>query len=93
MQVVTPKLSVKARQGPSPDGFVHKSSRVEGFRLQPLFVHWNNGEIGDIYHIEGGELSVINIMKGIASLFQVIYQWYSLHQDDFLVLCWLETFR
>lgn len=73
MQVVTPKLSVKARQGPSPEGFVHKSSRVEGFRLHPLFVHWNNGQIGDVYRVEGGELSVINMMKGIASLFQVIH--------------------
>lgn len=71
MQVVTPKLSVKARQGPSPEGFVHKSSKVESYRLHPLFVHWNNGQIGDVYHVEGGELSVINVMKGIASLFQV----------------------
>lgn len=80
LTVVTPKLSVKARQGPSPEGFAHKSSRVESYRLHPLFVHWNNGQIGDVYHVEGGELSVINIMKGIASLFQ--YQVKSIKQTE-----------
>ncbi|XP_045138824.1 microsomal triglyceride transfer protein large subunit-like isoform X1 [Portunus trituberculatus] len=80
LTVVTPKLSVKARQGPSPEGFVHKSSKVESFPLQPLFVHWNNGEIGDVYHIEGGELSIINVMKGIASLFQ--YQAKNIKQSE-----------
>ncbi|KAG0704324.1 Microsomal triglyceride transfer protein large subunit [Chionoecetes opilio] len=80
LTVVTPRLSVKSRQGPAPEGFAHKWSRVEGFQLHPLFVHWNNGQIGDVYHVEGGELSVINIMKGIASLFQ--YQVKSIKQTE-----------
>lgn len=80
LTVVTPKLFVKARQGPAPEGFAQKSSRIGSYRLQPLFVHWNNGQIGDVFHIEGGELSVINVMKGIASLFQ--YQVKSITQTE-----------
>lgn len=71
IKIVTPKLSVKARQGPSPEGFVQKNSRLESYNLHPLFFHWNNGNIGNVYHIEGSELSVLNVMKGISSLFQV----------------------
>ncbi|XP_071534399.1 microsomal triglyceride transfer protein large subunit isoform X1 [Panulirus ornatus] len=70
LTVVNPKLSVKARQGPSPEGFVHKASRLESYKLHPLFMHWNNGQINNVYHIDGGELSVLNVMKGISSLFQ-----------------------
>ncbi|KAK3869563.1 hypothetical protein Pcinc_025147 [Petrolisthes cinctipes] len=70
LTIVTPKLSVKARQGPSPEGFVQKNSRLESYNLHPLFFHWDNGNIGNVYHIEGSELSVLNVMKGISSLFQ-----------------------
>ncbi|XP_042223362.1 microsomal triglyceride transfer protein large subunit-like isoform X3 [Homarus americanus] len=70
LTVVTPKLSVKARQGPSPEGFAHKTSKVEKYSLHPLFMHWDNGQIKKVYHIDGSESSVLNFMKGISSLFQ-----------------------
>nr|XP_045602720.1 microsomal triglyceride transfer protein large subunit-like [Procambarus clarkii] len=70
LTVVTPKLSVKARQGPSPEGFVHKTSKVERYKLHPLYMHWDNGQIRKVYHIDGRESSVLNVMKGISSLFQ-----------------------
>lgn len=70
LTVVTPKLSVKARQGPSPEGFLHKPSKVEMYKLHPLFLHWDNGQIKKVYHVDGSESSVLNVMKGISSLLQ-----------------------
>lgn len=70
LTITSPKLSVKARQGPSPEGFAQKSSRLDSYRLRPLYLHWSDGQIGKVYHVDGEELSVLNLMKGISSLFQ-----------------------
>ncbi|XP_068229870.1 microsomal triglyceride transfer protein large subunit isoform X2 [Palaemon carinicauda] len=70
LTVASPKLSVKSRQGPTPEGFVQKQSKLDGYKLHPLYLHWNDGQIGKVYHIDGEELSVLNVMKGISSLFQ-----------------------
>ncbi|KAK7021851.1 hypothetical protein SK128_009107 [Halocaridina rubra] len=70
LTVATPKISVKSRQGPTPEGLVQKKSKLDNYKLHPLYLHWNDGQIGKVYHVDGQALSVLNVMKGISSLFQ-----------------------
>ncbi|XP_063588373.1 microsomal triglyceride transfer protein large subunit-like isoform X1 [Penaeus indicus] len=70
LTIVAPKLSVKSRQGPTPGDFAHKSSKLEQYKLHPVFLHWNGGQIGKVHHFEGEEASLLNVMKGISSLLQ-----------------------
>ncbi|XP_018019363.1 microsomal triacylglycerol transfer protein isoform X2 [Hyalella azteca] len=69
--VESSKLSVKARQGPTPEGFVDKSSRVDAFRNDPIFVWWSSGRINKIFSVKGEDISSVNMKKGIASILQV----------------------
>lgn len=73
LQVSGPQLGVKSRNDGSKDGlgFLQKSSRVNSYKMHPLYLHWSGGNIKKVYHIEEDELSMLNIKKGISSLLQM----------------------
>lgn len=87
IRVSSPKLSVKARQGPSPDGFVNKPSKVDNFKSSPLFVHWTGGRIGKVFSVKDEDVSSVNLKKGIASLLQVELQETKRDEIDASGLC------
>lgn len=70
-QLKSPQLLIKARKAPAPEGFdVHKS-QLESLQNSPFLAKWENGKISDVYIDAKEEISITNIKKGIASLFQV----------------------
>lgn len=73
LQVSGPQLGVKSRNDGSSDGlgFLQKTSRVNSYKMHPLYLHWSGGNIKKVYHIEEDELSMVNIKKGISSLLQM----------------------
>ncbi|KAK9887790.1 hypothetical protein WA026_000103 [Henosepilachna vigintioctopunctata] len=66
-----PKLHIKTRKAPSPDGFAYHSSKLEEFRNKPFYVHWTNGKIPKIYVNRDEPTTIVNIKRGLASLLQV----------------------
>ncbi|XP_018566345.1 microsomal triglyceride transfer protein large subunit [Anoplophora glabripennis] len=66
----SPQLHIKSRKAPSPDGFIPHSSKLDGFQNKPFLVAWNKGRIEKILLPKGETLSLANLKKGIASLFQ-----------------------
>lgn len=70
-QLKSPQLLIKSRKAPAPEGFdVHKSY-LETLQNSPFLVYWKSGKIEDVYLDTKEEISITNIKKGIASLFQV----------------------
>ncbi|XP_044760118.1 microsomal triglyceride transfer protein large subunit [Coccinella septempunctata] len=70
IQLKEPKLHIKSRKAPSPDGFVFHTSRLQEFTNEPFYVHWDNGKITKILVNAKEPTSLVNLKKGIASLFQ-----------------------
>ncbi|XP_045476215.1 microsomal triglyceride transfer protein large subunit [Harmonia axyridis] len=70
IQLDEPKLHIKSRKAPSPDGFVFHTSRLQEFTNKPFYVHWNNGKITKILVNAKEPASLVNLKKGTASLFQ-----------------------
>lgn len=54
------------------------TSKLEALKNLPYLVHWNSGKIEHVFLAEGEDLSMVNLKKGVASLFQV--------RDSFLSL-------
>jgi hypothetical protein len=46
---------------------------LETLKNLPYLVHWNTGKIEHVFLAEGEDLSIVNLKKGVASLFQVSY--------------------
>ncbi|KAL3273196.1 hypothetical protein HHI36_014651 [Cryptolaemus montrouzieri] len=70
LKINNPKLHIKSRKAPSPDGFVYHTSELEKFRNQPFYIHWNNGKIEKFLVNRDESITMVNVKKGIASLFQ-----------------------
>jgi len=70
LQIKSPILHIKSRKAPSPDGFVTHTSQLESLTNNPFLVHWNNGELKHLYISEDENLSLVNLKRGVASLFQ-----------------------
>ncbi|XP_059476430.1 microsomal triacylglycerol transfer protein [Neocloeon triangulifer] len=70
LQLKKPFLHIKSRKAPSPDGFVTHTSNLESLKNNPFLVHWNNGEVKHLYVTEDETLSLVNLKRGVASLFQ-----------------------
>ena len=47
------------------------TSKLGGLKNLPYLVHWNMGKIEHVFLAEGEDLSMVNLKKGVASLFQV----------------------
>lgn len=73
-QLLSPKLQIKSRKAPSPEGFVYHSSTLESIKNAPFFIHWDNGHVKSVYINKNEVISTVNLKKGIASLFQVRHE-------------------
>jgi len=87
VQLVAPKLSVKARQGPAPDGFVEKYSKVDSLPLTPVFAHWVRGKVARVFVAAGEEAASLNLKKGLVSLLQMQTGAWSGQETDASGLC------
>jgi len=47
------------------------ASKLQGLKNLPYLVHWNMGKIEHVFLAEGEDLTMVNLKKGVASLFQV----------------------
>ncbi|PNF28005.1 hypothetical protein B7P43_G13850 [Cryptotermes secundus] len=70
LELSSPQLHIKSRKAPEPEGFVVHTSKLEDLKNLPYLVHWNTGKIEHVFLAEGEDLSMVNLKKGIASLFQ-----------------------
>lgn len=68
---MNPKLLVKSRKAPAPEGFIFHHSKLDELKNSPFLIHWKNGEVSSVYINQNEGVSLINLKKGIASLFQV----------------------
>jgi len=69
--MINPKLSIQTRKAHTPDGFAgHASMLDEMQNTEPIFLDWFDGKIKKIFSAKSESISLKNIKKGIASLFQ-----------------------
>ncbi|CAG9812767.1 unnamed protein product [Phaedon cochleariae] len=70
IELTSPQLHIRSRKTSSSDGFIPHSSKLDGVLNKPFLVVWNNGKIEKVLLAKGETTSLINLKKGIASLFQ-----------------------
>ncbi|XP_066589474.1 microsomal triacylglycerol transfer protein [Prorops nasuta] len=70
LQLQSPKLWIKSRKAPEPEGFVEHSSRVDDTAEKPVLVLWKHGEVRSIYLDDSESISSLNLKRGLASLLQ-----------------------
>ena len=67
-----PKLAIRSRKAPTADGFADHTSPLDDLaNTLPVYLDWNSGKIINIYVSESESPSLVNLKKGIASLFQL----------------------
>lgn len=71
LELLHPKLHVKSRKAPEPEGFIAHSSNLNLYKNQPFVVSWNRGIIDKIFTAKDEEISLKNLKKGIAGLLQI----------------------
>lgn len=49
----------------------HRSSLDKKLPLPPSYLHWKDGQVADIYVLSTMEIELANLLKGVASFFQV----------------------
>lgn len=77
-----PKLSVRSRKAQQPDGFIDHSSPLDDAQSTAVYIDWNDGIISHIYAFESESVSLNNLKKGIASLFQLQTSGIEIHELD-----------
>ncbi|CAH1108236.1 unnamed protein product [Psylliodes chrysocephalus] len=70
IEIKSPKLHIRSRKAPSPDGFIPHSSKLDNIENNPFFIVWNKGIIENTFIAKNEPVSLKNIKKGISSLFQ-----------------------
>nr|XP_018897210.1 PREDICTED: microsomal triglyceride transfer protein large subunit [Bemisia tabaci] len=65
-----PQLLIKSRKAPAPEGFVTHGSKLDSLKNGPIFVHWVNGKIKNVYTVSGEDPAIVNLKIAVASLFQ-----------------------
>ncbi|XP_077284119.1 microsomal triacylglycerol transfer protein isoform X2 [Arctopsyche grandis] len=68
--LVSPKLYIKSRKAPAPEGFVEHTSFLDTMENGAFYALWNMGEISSVYIGDKESVSLANYKKGIMSLFQ-----------------------
>lgn len=71
LQLQYPQLLIKSRKAPAPEGFVTHGSKLDSLKNGPIFVHWVNGKIKNVYTVSGEDPAIVNLKIAVASLFQV----------------------
>jgi hypothetical protein len=69
--LLKPQLQIKSRKAPKPEGFHEHSSQLDSATFHPLYVYWKNGAVQKTFSVEGDDVSLVNLKKGIANLLQV----------------------
>lgn len=70
-QLRNSQLHIRSRKAPTPEGFSEHSSKLETYTNNAFFIHWNQGKVEKILLPKDQPLSLTNLKKGIASVFQV----------------------
>ncbi|CAG0920976.1 unnamed protein product [Notodromas monacha] len=65
-----PYLFVRSRKAPTPEGFAVHSSGLSSLPRYPLYVVWSPGNVSTVFYVESDSRTLVNMKKGIASLFQ-----------------------
>lgn len=69
--MIAPKLYIKSRKAPSPEGFVEHASLLDTMQNEPFYAIWKSGNIQNVFIRKDESISLTNFKKGIISLFQV----------------------
>lgn len=69
-QLSSPKLWIKSRKAPEPEGFVEHSSKFEKLPSSMVLILWKNGEILKFFATQDESISSLNFKRGLASIFQ-----------------------
>ncbi|CAL8121848.1 unnamed protein product [Orchesella dallaii] len=70
IKLVKPKLQIKSRKAPQPEGFWDHTSHLDTTTLHPLYVYWKDGQVQNTFAVKNDDTSLVNIKKGIANLLQ-----------------------
>ncbi|KAK0175394.1 hypothetical protein PV327_009145 [Microctonus hyperodae] len=70
LEYTSPKLWIKSRKAPEPEGFVEHSSKLDEASTSPIYILWRNGEIKQLFLSADETISSANMKRGLASLFQ-----------------------
>ena len=66
-----PKLSIQTRKAHTADGFAGHASTLDQMQnTQPIYLDWSGGKIKKMYCTHGEIVTLKNIKRGIAALFQ-----------------------
>ncbi|CAH1977992.1 unnamed protein product [Acanthoscelides obtectus] len=71
IELKSPRLHIKSRKAPTPDGFIPHWSKLEELTNKPFLMVWKNGKIEKILLAKTEEVSMVNLKKGFASLLQI----------------------
>lgn len=69
LELLKPKLHVSSTLH-SVEGPTKHWSKLDNLSYPPIYIHWNNGLVKKVYALPDSE-SMLNIKKGLASLFQL----------------------
>ncbi|CAG0886035.1 unnamed protein product [Cyprideis torosa] len=65
------EVFIRSRRAPAPSGFIpHTSNLSSSPDSYPLFIRWVGGKIKEVFSIAGDLTALVNLKKGVASLFQ-----------------------
>lgn len=78
----SPQLHIKSRKAPAPEGFISHSSPLEQLPNSPFLVHLTEGRVQSTFIPLNEPLSIVNLKKGIASLFQFHLQDQTINETD-----------
>ncbi|ODM98802.1 Microsomal triglyceride transfer protein large subunit [Orchesella cincta] len=70
IKLIKPKLQIKSRKAPQPEGFWDHTSHLDTTTLHPLYVYWKDGQVQKTFSVKNDDTSLVNIKKGIANLLQ-----------------------
>ncbi|KAK7870894.1 hypothetical protein R5R35_005486 [Gryllus longicercus] len=82
IQVSEAQLHIKSRKAPSPEGFVAHSSRLDALPSAPLLALWERGAVAYVWAAKGEDTALVNLKKGVASLFQFKVKKWSAKEKD-----------
>ncbi|KAF5288457.1 hypothetical protein FQR65_LT02109 [Abscondita terminalis] len=69
-EFLSPKLNVRSGKSPNGNGFMEHISNLESYTNSKFLVHWSDGKVQKILVGKDEPLALINMKKGIVSLFQ-----------------------
>lgn len=81
-QLKEPTLNVRPHGSYSQTEFDYHKSPLDTYKNQPFYGIWNKGNISDLYFQSEEDLALVNLKKGLASLFQFKTSEINLREKD-----------